>query len=82
MKRSDYLYGVPGSYFKDMKYEDVLKIKIKRATDISRELSEHLHGVNRTTDYQTYQRLNERLIAVLKAIEFNKNLLDEMYDRI
>ena len=77
---SKYLYGVPGNYFKDMSYIEAIKEKIRLGKELIKNLSEiicdtdFINGVY-SSDYSI---INERLINVQKAIEYNKLLLKDM----
>ena len=68
MKSCKYLYDCDGEDFAGMSYEDALLYKISCAKDLVAKLSE-ISYQNRDT-----KRIND----VLKAIEFNKELLREM----
>lgn len=68
MKNSEYLYGVQGSYFKDMIYIDVIKEKIKLAKNIAEQLL-----------IPTYdKRDNLRFNKVMDSIKFNNKILKEL----
>ena len=68
MKTSKYLYDCSGEDFVGMSYEDALMYKISCAKELLAELSE--------VSYQN--RDTKRINDVLKAIEFNKELLREI----
>lgn len=68
MKSSRYLYDCNGEDFAGMSYEDALLYKISCAKELVSVLND-VNFKNRDT-----KRIND----VLKAIEFNKELLREM----
>lgn len=70
MKNSQQLYGVLGSTFKDMMYEDVLNYKI----DLASEMISKLIDVHYST------RNNEQINKCLDSIRFNSVLLKELID--
>ena len=68
MKSCKYLYDCNGEDFAVMTYEDALLYKISCAKDLVSELS----------DVAFKDRDTKRINDVLKAIEFNKQLLKEI----
>lgn len=72
LKRSEYLYGVSGSYFKDMSYTDAInkKIELAKAT-ASRMLKSTFMEVD-----------SNRLNKVMESISFNTLLLKEINEEI
>jgi len=67
MKTSEYLYGVEGKVFTDMKYKQALYYKMVKAREIIRELQK--------TPF--CNRDDKRINDILKAIEFNRMLIEE-----
>lgn len=68
MKKSEYLYGVQGSHFKHMLYEDALTEKIKLAKEMVKELLK-VH----------YTQVDSiRLNKVIDSIKFNNAMLKEL----
>lgn len=72
LKKSEYLYGVQGSYFKDMTYIDAIikKIELAKAT-----ASRMLKGSFMDVD-------SNRLNKVMESISFNTLLLKEITEEI
>lgn len=77
---SKYLYGVPGSYFKNMIYEEAIKEKIRLGKQVEKNLTKVVCDIDFIIeeDCETYSVVNERLINVRKAIEHNELLLKDM----
>jgi len=76
---SEYLYGVKGSYFKDMPYEEVLKTKIKLGKELKNKIVNELYpDVKTKIPYETSIKLDERLKNINKAIVHNELLLKDM----
>ena len=77
---SKYLYGVPGSYFKDMTYKEAIEEKIRLGKQVEKNLTEVVCDIDFITegDCETYSVVNERLRNVRKAIEHNELLLKDM----
>jgi len=76
---SEYLYGVKGSYFKNMTYEEAIRAKIKLAKQLKNSIVESLHSeANSKIDYETYVNLCERVKNIDKAIVHNELLLKDM----
>lgn len=68
MKKSEYLYGVQGSHFKNMIYADALTEKIKLAKEMVKEiLKVHYTEVD-----------SIRLNKVIDSINFNTAMLKEL----
>ena len=74
---SEYLYNIKGSVFKNMKYIDVIKEKIRLGKELVKDISEELYS-NKKMSYEDYVLLNERLKNVNKAIVHNELLLKDM----
>jgi len=62
------LYGVDSKIFRDMKYIDVLNLKIKLANDLISDLLS-VHFMHRD---------NNLIMKITKAIQFNEELLKEL----
>ena len=68
-----YLYGVEPIYFKDMKYQEVLEEKIKLAKNKASEL----YDIQMNSEKDKYLELEYILNDIYRAIEHNKQLLNE-----
>jgi len=79
-KRSEYLYGVHGKYFKDMSYEDAIKEKVSLGKKLLNKLTDELLNIN--IKDPIYSKITMRITDVYKAIEFNRKLLLEMENKI
>ena len=67
---SKYLYAVSPDQFRIMNYEDALRLKIKLARGVMSAII--MDG-----------RLDEeRYLAAQKAVEFNRKLIEELYDEV
>jgi len=76
---SEYLYGVKGSYFKNMTYKEAIKIKIKLAKELKSRIVDKLYSNTKDKiPYETTVELNERIKNIDKAIIHNKLLLKDM----
>jgi len=75
---SEYLYGVKGSYFKDMRYIDAIKEKIKLAKSVKRLIVDVLYPHSPNMSYEKITELDERVKNVTKAITYNELLLKDM----
>ena len=72
---TEYLYGVDPTWFIDMKYEEILKEKIKLAKKQSKNLFRQQMDAPNSDIYLEYEYwLND----VYKAIEHNEKLLKEL----
>ena len=70
MRTSEYYYDIKGSSFKDLSYIDALVYKIDCAKELIHKLQEKpLHN-----------RDNKRINDIVKAIRFNKELIEETED--
>lgn len=68
MKKSEYLYGVQGSHFRNMIYTDALTEKIRLAKEMVKELLKvHYTKID-----------NNRLNKVIDSINFNNAMLKEL----
>ncbi len=76
MKGSMYYYGIDAKSFKDLKYTDALKVKIKAGRELLNKLSTELY-LKRATDKEKWSETAKRLNDVVKAIKFNEKLLKE-----
>jgi hypothetical protein len=74
-KKSEYLYGKPGSYFKNMIYREAVIEKIRLGKALRNELSKEVFDNGK-------HELNTRLNDVIKAIVFNEMLLKELDEKI
>lgn len=72
MKKSEDLYGVPGTHFRDMTYIDALQTKIELARKIAEELIEVPFN----------KRDTARITRCLTSVEFNKKLIKELRGEI
>lgn len=72
LKKSEFLYGVPGFYFKDMIYTDAINKKIELSKALVKEM---LSGSFMDVD-------NTRLNKVMESISFNTLLLKEIQGEI
>jgi len=90
-KSSYYYYGVTPKAFSELPYEQALKRKI----ELGRKQLHHLVGLNdmlhstftyeqatSVSDYNLYLVLDNWINDVLKAIEFNEKLLNEVKDEV
>lgn len=68
IKSSKYLYNISASEFADMKYIDALHYKINKAKEL----------LNLLVDVSYLERDNARLNDVLKAIQYNEELIEEV----
>ena len=76
---SEYLYGVKGSYFKEMSYEDVIKEKIKLGNKLLNKLSDFVFsGKVNLLNKDEYAEITYRISNVKKAIEYNELLLKDL----
>jgi len=76
---SEYLYGVKGSYFKNMTYEEAIKTKIKLAKELKSKIVDKLYSNTKDKiPYETSVKLNERVKNIDKAIIHNELLLKDM----
>lgn len=72
---TEYLYGVNPTHFIDMKYEEIIKEKIKLAKEHSKSLFKQQTDVPNSDIYLEYEYwLND----VYRAIEHNEKLLKEL----
>ncbi len=79
MKPSEYLYGVNSKEWADLKWKDALKKRIKLSTTLLEKLSTKSTEIFGKPEYkEEYQKLTVRMTEIIKAIEFNKNLLKEL----
>ncbi len=80
MKDSLYYYGVSAFEFKNMKYTEALRHKIEAAKRLLNKLTNELFltGVESNRWSETSERIND----VVKAINFNKRLLEECGERV
>jgi len=72
---TEYLYGVDPTRFIDMKYEDILREKVKLAKKMSKSL---LEQQSQSSDSDTYLEYEYWLNDIYKAIEHNELLLKEL----
>lgn len=70
MKTSEYYYGVKGHTFKDLSYVDALVYKIECSKELIHKLQAEM----------MYNRDNKRINDIVKAIKFNKELIEETED--
>jgi len=82
---TEYLYGIKACYFANMKYRYVLNGKIEwakalKSNIIANELQQANTEPETGEEYSEYQKLEMRLNAIEKAIEFNEFLLKELKD--
>lgn len=72
---TEYLYGVNPTHFIDMKYEQIIKEKIKLAKEHSKSLFKQQTDAPNSDIYLEYEYwLND----VYRAIEHNEKLLKEL----
>jgi len=79
-KKSEFLYDVPGSHFRNMSYETAIKEKIGLGEKLKNKLSNLIFSDKLNKEEK--MKLNERLYMVMKAIEFNRLLIEEMNGKI
>ena len=70
----EYLYNKDITYFSNLKYIDAIKEKIRLGKELLRKLNDKL---DYTASKEEYEKMNNRIKDVIKAIEFNKLLLKE-----
>jgi len=76
---SEYLYGVKGSYFKNMLYEESIRAKIELAKELKNKIVNELYPSSKTKiPYETSVKLDERIKNINKAIIHNELLLKDM----
>jgi len=75
IKSAEYLYGVPDfKILKSMDYTDAINFKIRKAKELLHKLVEAQENVE---NFEQYSMMEQRMLAVSNAIEFNKKLLKE-----
>ena len=75
VKSTKYLFDIDPKKFKDMTYEEVLKMKIEAGKKLLEELVEE---ATNTKNYEEYSKLLTRQNDVSKAIKHNECLLKEL----
>jgi len=75
VKSTQYLFGIEPKKFKNMSYEEVLKLKINAGKKLLKELTDKAHNIK---DYEEYVKVVMRQKDVSKAIEHNECLLKEL----
>ena len=83
IKSSEYLYGISACHFSNLNYKGAIKEKIEWAKALkSNIIANELPNANTEPkdgeEYSEYQRIEMRLNAIEKAIEFNEFLLKEL----
>ena len=76
---TEYLYGVYAVHFIDMKYKEVLVEKIYLAREHVKSLNLLQSNSSNKEDYLEYE---DWINDVYKAIEYNRNLLEEINEEI
>ena len=75
VKSTKYLFDIDPKKFKDMTYEEVLKMKIEAGKKLLEELVEE---ADNTREYEEYIKLVTRQKDVDKAVKYNECLLKEL----
>ncbi len=78
MKTSEYLYGVSPKSWATLHYKDALEYRILMAKKLKKELVNELYDNRTHLTYEKAAELDTRIDAIIKAIEFNENLLKEL----
>jgi len=71
IKKTEHLFGIQPSVFKEMLYEDVLMLKLKGASEMLEELLKPHY----------LERDNDRINDIIKAINYTKQLLQELNEK-
>jgi len=79
LKPTKYLYDCEPQEFGYLNYVDAINYKLEKAKSLYRELLEQENKMlQNRVDYDSYQELRKRCMAVEKAVKFNEELLKEL----
>ena len=71
-----YLFGKPGSYFRDLTYKKAIEEKIRLGTELKKELVDVVFDLKQS--WEIRKHYEQRLDKVIEAIEYNKLLLKDL----